>query len=424
MRRVIRASDVRSRPVLWAWRLRLAIGYLTVLTGIEGLGKSLLGAWLLARATRGELDGEWEGQPVGVLVIAAEDGIEDLWKPRLDLADADLSRVGFLNLGALPDDWNLRDGIEELRAAIDETGARFVWIDAALDHLPPAANGESTTSPTFVRRALGPLKRLVRERGIVCLYSMHPPKARGAGFRDLVQQSQAFSAIPRVGLLVDYHPDDDPDDPSRRRVLVRGKGNIGADPGALSFRIEGRDYQHDEGGVAEREVVADVQTCDVTMADLARNRIIGQPRKPSKVERAAALLREVLADGSRHLAAPILAELKGRDLGSDSVVRDAKRRAGVRGQKRAGERDGPWEWWIENDALTPSTTARARSLATQDAFDLDDAPASSRDKASRRQASDEGPGERRRRSRPEVPHAREADQPLVTAALAELDSEP
>lgn len=40
---IIRASDVKSRSLRWAWTGRLIIGYLVVLTGIEGLGKSVLG---------------------------------------------------------------------------------------------------------------------------------------------------------------------------------------------------------------------------------------------------------------------------------------------------------------------------------------------------------------------------------------------
>src|SRR5436305_15336784 len=94
---VKRASEVRSRSIRWAWEGRLALGYLTVMTGEEGLGKSVFMAWLIGRATRGELIGEWHGRPASVLVVAGEDGIADTWRPRLDLAGADLDRVSFLD---------------------------------------------------------------------------------------------------------------------------------------------------------------------------------------------------------------------------------------------------------------------------------------------------------------------------------------
>jgi hypothetical protein len=133
---VTRASTVKSRSIRWAWIGRLALGYLTVITGVEGLGKSVFAAWMIARLTRGELPGEWQGEPIDVLIVAGEDGIADTWRVRLELAGADLERVSFLNLDQLPPDWNLRDGIEQLRDALAETSAQFVTIDAALDDVP------------------------------------------------------------------------------------------------------------------------------------------------------------------------------------------------------------------------------------------------------------------------------------------------
>ncbi|MGO9972749.1 MAG: AAA family ATPase [Solirubrobacteraceae bacterium] len=78
---IVRASAVKSRSIRWAWEGRLALGYLTVMTGEEGLGKSAFMAWLIARMTLGELPGEWQREPVDVLVIAGEDGIADTWRP-------------------------------------------------------------------------------------------------------------------------------------------------------------------------------------------------------------------------------------------------------------------------------------------------------------------------------------------------------
>jgi hypothetical protein len=343
--RVIRASDVQSRSIRWAWEGRLALGYLVVQTGIEGLGKSVFASWMIARLTRGELPGEFEGKPVNVLVVAGEDGIEDTWKPRLDLAGADSTRVGFLALDDLPDDWNLHGGIDALRGAATDTGARVVFIDAALDHMPPGKGGEGINSPTFIRAAFKPLKRLVRDLDLVGLFSMHPPKTKSAEFRDLVQNSQAFGAIPRVGLLFTWHPQDAelPND-QRRRVLVRGKGNLGRDPGALEFRVVGQRYEHDDGQVGDREVVVDVGPSDVTMADRAPEKTLGA-REPNKTERAAEYMRDALAGGDWRPAAPIIDALRSQGLGSDSVITEARRKAGVKYQ-RARERGARSEWRI------------------------------------------------------------------------------
>lgn len=339
-----RMSDVSSRTIHWAWTGRLALGYLTVQTGEEGLGKSVFAAWLAAQATLGQLEGVWRGKPVDVLIVGTEDGLEDTWKPRLTLAGADGDRVSFLDLDALGVHWNIRDGIEKLREAISENNAKLVVFDALLDNLPPATGGENINSPTFVRSALGPLKNLVNELGITGLISLHPPKSRGVAFRDLVQASQAFSAIPRLGLYFGWHPDDAEDDPYRRRVLVRGKGNIGRNPGALEFRVVGREHLHDDGECQEREVVVDVQPSDVTLS-----RLLARPQgeaSSSKTEQAVEIIRANLADGEWHPATPIRDELQDAGLNSGSVVTAAKRQLGVEDRKRSGSLGGGWEWRI------------------------------------------------------------------------------
>lgn len=213
-------------------------------------------------------------------------------------------------------------------------------FDALLDHLPASFGGENINSPTFARTALAPLKNLIKELGIVAIVSLHPPKARGAAFRDLVQASQAFSAIPRLGLFFGWHPDDAEDDPDRRRVLVRGKGNLGRNPGALEFRVIGRDHLHDDGTLQEREVVVDVQPSDVTLQQLTGRSRSGADDHGSKTAHAADIISEQLADGEWHPSEPIAAVLAEHELGSGSVIHGAKQRLGVESRKAPGSAHG------------------------------------------------------------------------------------
>ena len=332
----VRASDVRSVPIRWLWGGRLALGKLAVLVGIEGIGKSALTAWLAARITRGELHGELEGKPSAVLIIAGEDAYEDTWKPRLAVAGADLDLVRFLNLDALPKDWNVRDGAAQLRQALAETDAVLVVFDALLDHLPAARAGENVNQPTYVRGALGPLRTIVRERGIAGVFGLHPPKGPRLDFRDLVQASQAFTAIVRTGLLIAWHPEDDAlPEHDRRRVLLRGKGNIGRNPGALAFRIGEVPYVYDDGTDGAREAVLNVEPSPVTLRDLAPGRMLGDvEREPTKIEQAAAMMRAELEDGDRHPSAPIIARIRDALGGaSNGTLTDARRLAGVTSER-------------------------------------------------------------------------------------------
>ena len=343
---VIRATAVQSRSIRWAWTGRLPFGYLVVQTGLEGLGKSVFAAWMIARLTRGELDGELAGTPVDVLIVAGEDGIADTWKPRLALAGADMDRVAFLNLDGLGPDWNVRDGVEAIEQASTELAVSVLFVDALLDHMPPPKGGESINSPTFVRAALTPLKRLVRRLDQAALYSMHPPKGRATLFRDMVQASQAFAAIPRVGLFFAYHPDDASlPEQDRRRVLLRGKGNLGRNPGALEFRVVGELYRHEaDDSIGEREVVSQVQASDVTLADLMPESVAGHV--PSKRGRAAELIRKRLHGGGWHESQPIIDMLAGIDVSYSTAMRAADD-LGIQKRKRPGQVDGPWEWRLE-----------------------------------------------------------------------------
>jgi hypothetical protein len=79
-----RASDIRPRPVLWLWLLRLALGTLNLLGGREGIGKSIVAATLTADVTRGRLPGVYFGTPRSVIIAATEDTWDYTIVPRFD----------------------------------------------------------------------------------------------------------------------------------------------------------------------------------------------------------------------------------------------------------------------------------------------------------------------------------------------------
>src|SRR5207244_11683109 len=70
-------------------------GKLHVVEGDPGLGKSTLTVDLASRVTTGALwpDKQKGCVPSGVVLLSAEDGLEDTIRPRLDAADADVHRV-------------------------------------------------------------------------------------------------------------------------------------------------------------------------------------------------------------------------------------------------------------------------------------------------------------------------------------------
>jgi hypothetical protein len=331
-----RASTIQPRRIRWAWRGRLALGYMGLWSGESSIGKGLLTCSIAADLTHGRLDGHLAGKPASVLIVACEDDRADVWRPRLEVAGADLDRVWFQDQGR---DWNLRDDLELTARELERTGARFVLIDSVMDHLPDPKGGESIYQPTFVRRALGPFADLCRAKHIAGLISTHPPKAKGSTYADMVLASSAFVHMARVGLLFGWHPADlDLPDDERRRVLMRppGGSNIGRNPGACEFKVAARAL-YIEGKPEEVPYSTPLQPSGVTFRDLTRIPRDDEPRR-SKLAEAKALIDERLADGEWHPS--MRDELMAVGFSKATTYRAAEH---VQKQKEEAA-DGAWRW--------------------------------------------------------------------------------
>ena len=361
-----RASDLTKQRLRWLWTGRLALGYLAVWCGAGDIGKSMFAAWTIGQLNHGRLLGRFCGEPKSALVICIEDGRDDMWLPRLEAAGADLARVEFLDYPQRG--WNLRDGVDWIDRALGNADIRLVFVDALMSHMPEPRGSENTRSPVFVRDSLEPLAALCKDRGVTGLFGLHPRKAGGDTFADVVQESGAFTQVPRIGLLFGYHPDDLelPQD-QQRRVILRGKGNVGRNPGALSFRIAEKflDWDDDEPVNPEEDgigYITDVEPCDITERQLLRTKLSDRPM--SKVEQAEALIRMALLDDEWHPCAPIREELAKLGLNNNANVNAAKHRAGAVASKQAGVTNGPWGWQIVGSSIpgaNPDSSIPARA---------------------------------------------------------------
>jgi hypothetical protein len=356
------ASTIKARRIRWAWRGRLALGYVSLWSGESSLGKSTCACSVIAEMTHGRLDGHLHGKPSKALIVASEDAREDVWIPRLTVAGADLDLVEFYDQG---DEWNLRDGMADVGGDLDKTGARFVFIDSVLEHLPEPKGGESANSAPFIRRALRPFGDVCKARGVAGLVSTHPPKSRGATFADYVMASAAFVHVARVGLLFAWHPDDlELPDQERRRVLLRppGGSNIGRDPGAFEFSLATKNMQI-EGEDEEVPYTTALEPSDVTFRDLTRTPKPDAPPRP-KIADARALIAERLADGEWHPS--MIDELIEQGFAKSTAYRAAEGVVKVKGRAE----DAAW-WWaaagtpessfVEVEAESGNFAARARS---------------------------------------------------------------
>jgi AAA domain len=279
-RSTLRNPDPGSaRPVRWAWRHRVAIGKLNLLVGNEGAGKGVVNAWQAAMLSHGRLDGDLKGRPANVLIVGDEDALEDTWTPRLYAVEADWRRVFFppQDIGDL--DITTDQGINTLAGWVYGHDIAVVVFDALLDNIGSA----DAYQPKEVRAALRPLRRFAAGTDVAVLGSLHPRKGDVVSFRDLVAGSHQFNAVSRSSLLIAEHPHD-----PRRRVLIRGKGNLSMRPDPLEFEIKSCAFQLN-GALFDQPIATDWETSDIDIEDVLPRR-----SRESKQDSAGHWLRAYL----------------------------------------------------------------------------------------------------------------------------------
>jgi hypothetical protein len=239
------ASDIKIRRVAWLWEGRIALGTLALLAGPEGLGKSTLASWLIARITNGDLPGEHLDQPRAALICASEDSWEHTIVPRLMAAGAKLDlvyRVEVRSADEIAVGLSLPRDLIALEAAAKETGASLLVLDPLMSRI---AEGLDTHKDSEVRRALEPLTTIADRANLAILGLIHHNKSGSADPLQLVMASKAFTAVARSVHTVIADPDDED---SQRRLFGTPKNNLGrGNLPTLAFTLVGHAIPTDDG---------------------------------------------------------------------------------------------------------------------------------------------------------------------------------
>ncbi len=230
---LVNGADLTPQPVAWLWRDWLALGKLHILAGAPGQGKTTLALAMAATVTCG---GRW---PDGsrcerghVLMWSGEDDPADTLLPRLLAAGADKTRVHFVSgtrtNGELAPFDPAYDMVQLEEQASRIGNVRLIVVDPVVS----AVTGDSHKN-TEVRRALQPLVDLASNLGAALLGISHFSKSgQGQDPASRVVGSIAFTAVARVVLVAAKVKGDDGKD---RRILARGKSNIGPDDGGFEY---------------------------------------------------------------------------------------------------------------------------------------------------------------------------------------------
>ena len=338
----IRACHVEPKKVKWLWPGRIPAGKVTVLDGDPGLGKSTITLDLTARLTTASPlpDGHRPEGPICVLLLSAEDGVEDTIVPRLKVAGADLNKV------TIVDHVGDEDGPRPVElptdaALVERWLASYLYADD--DDAAPVFPGLVVVDPLMaflggqvnahrdqdVRRALYPLKLLAERTGVAVLVIRHLNKAGGSNPLYRGGGSIGIIGAARAGLLVAPDPDDD-----QRRILAVSKSNLAAKPPSLAYRLVGDDLY----GAAR---ITWQGASDHTADDLL-DRPVDRPAP--KRDQAEDFLRQALAVDARPVAW-LQKAAKGKGISWDTVKR-AKEALEVIVDRRGEEgRRGGGAWW-------------------------------------------------------------------------------
>ncbi|HUQ69513.1 MAG TPA: AAA family ATPase, partial [Planctomycetaceae bacterium] len=281
---MVRLDERRVERVSWLWEGRVPLGKVALVVGDPDVGKSFVLLDLAARVSRGEgvPPETGPGRPRGVLLLCADDDVDDTVLPRLVACGADLCRVVWVSSlveepatpqaaggpgvrrGSAPDtrrpltaDRLPQSGgeggmIEEWTATPQAAGERrMVSLGRDVGRLEAAARamgdcglividpvsaylgGTDSNSNVEVRRVLWRLGEMARSLGTAVVLVSHHRKAGAASVLHRAIGSLAFTAASRVVLAV-------VEDPAvgGRKLLLPVKMNLLPASSGRAFRIE------------------------------------------------------------------------------------------------------------------------------------------------------------------------------------------
>jgi len=221
----VRAADEEIEDCDWVWPGRFALKKIGLITGLPDEGKGVLLSDIIARVTCGALWPCSEGAaPTGnVLLLTAEDDINDTVIPRLIAADADLKRVHIVKMmreAGKERMFSLVTDLPALRQKVVEIGdVKMIVIDPIAAYL--GIGKVDSFRATDVRAMIGPLKEFAEELRLFILGVMHFNKKMDVTNLILrVSDSLAYTAAARhVYGIVD-------DKDNNRKLFVKGKNNL------------------------------------------------------------------------------------------------------------------------------------------------------------------------------------------------------
>lgn len=227
----ILASEVEAKEICFAFRPYIPRGYLTILAGHPGTGKSLTTCALAAAVSHGKEIMGLSTTRGNSLIFSAEDDRGAVIRPRLERCGADLDAVRLFKF-------------DEEDLVLDESGTERIEKlisrhDPALIVLDPLSvfmsDGVDMNKANEVRSRLKPLAMIAMRRNVAILVVAHSPKNAKSAIHNVLGSTDFVAAV-RSGLLA--HKDPDYSKEQGHYVLSHFKHNLSAGGPTLKYQIK------------------------------------------------------------------------------------------------------------------------------------------------------------------------------------------
>ncbi|MBP7051188.1 MAG: AAA family ATPase [Phycisphaerae bacterium] len=335
-------ADAQRTPVRWLWPRRMALGRISLLVGRPGEGKSVLTIDMAAHVSRGLPWPDGTACPQGsVLLIGAEDDLGDTIYPRLENHGADLGRIHLMHMVERPDPdggwyedlFTLAD-VKTLEAALQERpDCRLVVVDPIGSFLGGRTDAHRDNE---VRSVLMPVSHLAEQYGCAVVVVAHRRKSPGGHADDMAMGSRAFTGVARAVLHLtrDAHN-------KERRLLLSGKNNLAKEQPGLAFTIE--TLPDDTPRIRWESEPIDL-TADEALRD---ENAPPSDAKRTALDDAMAWLQDTLAEGP--LPSEEIRDQAQADGISETTLKRAKQRLGIRAFREVRADDAAWFWSLPQE---------------------------------------------------------------------------
>lgn len=359
----ISAGSVKPKNIDFIWPGRLAKGKHTCFAGEGGLGKSQLLINITATLTTGGLwpCGEGRAPVVNVIILSAEDGVDDVLVPRLIAAGADLKHVYIVRAIKSQDGkgecrFNLQEHLGELEKKIAEIGdVGLVWIDPVTSYMGKVDSHNNTA----LRGVLDPISEMAERTNVAFASVTHFTKGtadKGIKAMHRVMGGAAFTTAPRAAFAIIEDPDD-----QNRRLLLHLKNNLAPKTQGLAFRLGAQMVGIDERTDKEiwaSHILWEDKPVETTADQAAAVSAPGARQAGSAREEAADFLRQILRDGP--IPAPHIWDAARANGIADRTLKRAKDDLGIKA-KHSPDLDGGWAWGFPEGGQKSSKGATLES---------------------------------------------------------------